>query len=82
MEIGIFTFWASLDNYGQTLQSFALQHFIRSRWHCKVEVIRYYARKPSFKFALKESIKEYVVRIFPFLKKDWVVEYRSIKKKF
>lgn len=81
MEIGIFTFWASQDNYGQTLQSFALQYFIRSKWHCKVEVIRYFARKPLFKYVLKKTLKEYIAQICPFLKEDWAMEYRGIKKR-
>lgn len=81
MEIGIFTFWASHDNYGQVLQSFALQYFIRSKWHCKVEVIRYFARKPLSKYVLKKTLKEYIALICPFLKTDWAIEYRGTKKR-
>ena len=45
MEVGIFTFWTSMDNYGQTLQSFALQYFLNHQNGMNAEVIRYYATK-------------------------------------
>lgn len=33
MKIGIITFWDSQDNYGQVLQSFALQHYLKLCGH-------------------------------------------------
>lgn len=33
MKIGVITFWDSQDNYGQLLQCYALQHFLRLNGH-------------------------------------------------
>ena len=33
MKIGIVTFWEGKDNYGQTLQAYALQRFLRDKGH-------------------------------------------------
>lgn len=33
MKIGVITHWDSLDNYGQQLQCYALQHYLRSQGH-------------------------------------------------
>jgi hypothetical protein len=33
MKIGIITFWNSQDNYGQLLQCFALQHYLKKKGH-------------------------------------------------
>lgn len=33
MKIGIITFWNSQDNYGQLLQCFALQHYLKRQGH-------------------------------------------------
>ena len=33
MKIGVITHWGSKDNYGQLLQAFALQHFLRGLGH-------------------------------------------------
>lgn len=33
MKIGIVTFWNSEDNYGQILQCYALQRFLRDKGH-------------------------------------------------
>lgn len=40
MRIGIITFWESKDNYGQILQAYALQRFLRNKGHAAY-VIRY-----------------------------------------
>ncbi len=40
MKIGIITFWTSEDNYGQILQSFALQRFLRNKGH-EAFVVKY-----------------------------------------
>ena len=33
MKIGVLTYWTSKDNYGQILQCYALQHFLRKAGH-------------------------------------------------
>jgi hypothetical protein len=40
MKIGIITFWNSQDNYGQLLQCFALQYYLRHQGH-EVFLVRY-----------------------------------------
>ena len=57
MKIGIMTFWWSNDNYGQQLQCFALQKYLRDAGH-DAYLIRYdprndYIKKPPWKKALK-----------------------------
>ena len=46
MKIGIITYWHSLDNYGQQLQCFALQHLLRS-WGHDAFLIRYKPKKEN-----------------------------------
>lgn len=40
MKIGVVTFWTGIDNYGQILQAYALQRFLRNKGH-DAFVIRY-----------------------------------------
>lgn len=49
MKIGIITYWTSTDNYGQLLQCFALQKYLRDQGH-DVEVIRHIQLKSSKDF--------------------------------
>lgn len=51
MRIGIITYWTSQDNYGQLLQCFALQRFLRDRGH-DAFLIRY-TGKPPYKSSVK-----------------------------
>lgn len=51
MKIGIITFWESNDNYGQILQSFALQRYLRGIGH-DAFVIRY--KKPYIPIATQK----------------------------
>jgi hypothetical protein len=43
MKIGIMTFWWSDDNYGQLLQCYALQKYLRDAGH-DAYLIRYYPK--------------------------------------
>lgn len=54
MKIGIMTFWWSEDNYGQLLQCYALQKYLRDQGH-DAYLIRYYPYKK--KSLLKRLIK-------------------------
>lgn len=58
MHVGIFTFWSSNDNYGQTLQSFALQYFLNHQNGINAEVIRYYATKLPLIARIKIAVKK------------------------
>lgn len=81
MEIGIFTFWASKDNYGQTLQSFALQHFLNMQNGIQAEVIRYYAFKKSVRSKIKSLIKKVVLCAFPFIARETVEACKKIRQR-
>lgn len=62
-KIGIMTFWFSDDNYGQILQSFALQKYLRNEGY-DAFVIKYYPfRKPKKWFVLFK-----IIRIYPVIK--------------
>ena len=55
MKIGIVTFWSSKDNYGQLLQLFALQTFLKELGH-EPFLIRYAFWKDN---SIPKLFKEY-----------------------
>lgn len=61
MKIGILTFWQSQDNYGQILQCWALQKYLREKGH-EVFLIRYTHETP--KPLLGEQIKK-IIKVYP-----------------
>lgn len=65
MRIGIMTFWESYDNYGQLLQCWALQQYLKSKGHSPY-LIRYHreisCRKRGLCMcidAIKDLVKKY-----------------------
>lgn len=60
MKIGVITHWDSLDNYGQQLQCYALQHYLRSQGH-EAFLIRYNPKpkRPALwrRIAYRQGIK-------------------------
>lgn len=48
MKIGVITFWTTKDNYGQTLQYYALQTYLE-KCGCDVFLIKFSPRKPFVK---------------------------------
>lgn len=65
MKIGIITFWQTENNYGQILQCFALQKYLKRQGH-DTYLIRYthYMSKPTLK---EQAIK--IFKIYPIIKK-------------
>jgi hypothetical protein len=55
MKIGIMTFWRSSDNYGQLLQCYALQKYLRDAGHYAY-LIRYDPRNDYLKTSFWENI--------------------------
>lgn len=53
-KIGIVTYWESNDNYGQQLQCWALQHFLREKGF-DAFLIRQYVWPPKHKKGLKQT---------------------------
>lgn len=62
MKIGVITFWDSNDNYGQIMQCYALQTYLKKLGH-DVVLIRYIATKNKKKhtFLIKNYIKAFYV---------------------
>lgn len=56
MRIGIVTFWTSDDNYGQLLQCYALQKYLRLQGH-DAFLIKYAPRQQSVKAYVKEILR-------------------------
>jgi hypothetical protein len=57
MKIGIMTFWRSEDNYGQLLQCYALQKYLRDAGH-DAYLIRYDSKNDYIKLSVwKKAIK-------------------------
>ena len=71
MKIGILTFWWSKDNYGQLLQCYALQKFLRDRGH-EAFVIRY---RPD-----KDSVSPLWLKIIKAMNPVKLVRYVMYKK--
>lgn len=55
MKIGVITHWRSDDNYGQTLQLFALQRILIKMGHAPF-LIRYITNNGSFRWKLKKTV--------------------------
>lgn len=68
MKIGVVTYWESDDNYGQQLQCFALQTFLRLRGH-DVFLIKYAPKKNTHTSSLKKFIKYFACLFNPTLRK-------------
>ena len=91
MKISIITFWQTLDNYGQILQSYALQRVLKERGHSP-EIVRYGFHEflyPSIHFkdifnksGLKNLYIHFNLFIRQFLKNEDVRKFRAFKKKY
>ena len=65
MRIGIVTFWQSGDNYGQQLQCWALQRYLKGIGH-EPFLIRYLYKEPLWRKCLKLMAK--TVLVYPLLR--------------
>ena len=91
MKISIITFWQSLDNYGQILQSYALQRVLLERGHSP-EILRYGFHEflyPSIHFkdifnksGLKNIYIHFNLYLRQLLKNEDVRNFRVFKKKY
>ena len=91
MKISIITFWQTLDNYGQILQSYALQRVLKEKGHSP-EIIRYGFHEflyPSIHFkdifgksGLKNIYNHFNLFIRQFLKNEDVRKFRVFQKKY
>lgn len=77
MKIGIITYWDSNDNYGQQLQCYALQEYLRQQGH-EPYLIRYKEQntyKTGFKFS---KFFEYVSHFKSYY--DFIIQRRNNEK--
>lgn len=77
MRIGVITLWNSDDNYGQQMQLYALQRYLRFQGH-DAFLIRY---DPSFKRILKEKIVIVTKRIVKICLGSIIPSFRYKMKK-
>lgn len=67
MNIGIVTFWTSKDNFGQILQLFALQTFLKKNGHSAILIrTSNLNSKPCIKIRIKRNIKAILNVVVPF----------------
>jgi hypothetical protein len=83
MKIGIMTFWWSEDNYGQILQCYALQKYLRDAGH-DAYLIRYdprndYVKTPVWKRLLKAFNPITLINFFHYRIKKQII-YGKIEK--
>lgn len=86
MRIGIITCWNSTDNYGQQMQVFALQQYLRLLGHdaflIKYSPLQYTSKYSLYKGKIKLFIKSILKMLFPvFRKRDqglWNAEYMQV----
>lgn len=83
MKIGILTFWNSNDNYGQQLQLYALQKFLRDNGH-DVYLIRYNSQNDILGDNLVGKIKKIfnpklVIRHLVYLRKKKISQKEEIE---
>ncbi len=85
MKIGIITYWESNDNYGQQLQCWALQQYLRNLGHTPF-LIRFKRHKPlpwtppppTIFSRIKKIFK--IILVIPYLKNKKQERERKIKK--
>lgn len=69
MKIAVLTYWDSLDNYGQILQGYALQQYLRTLGH-DAFIVRFHEEKQP------ESLLKRIMKLQPF----YLVKYIKYKK--
>ncbi|MBO5951449.1 MAG: polysaccharide pyruvyl transferase family protein, partial [Bacteroidaceae bacterium] len=62
MKIAILTFWNSNDNYGQILQGYALQSYLKKLGH-SAYIVRYEERKTYPAIFQERGLKPFIKRI-------------------
>lgn len=75
MNIGIVTFWWSHDNYGQLLQCYALQRYLKEKGH-NAYLIRYDSNSDILPKNILRFIKKNLMSVYTKIK-----FYKSIKKR-
>jgi hypothetical protein len=81
MKIGIITFWWSEDNYGQILQCYALQKYLKNAGH-DAYLIRYYPKNDYVKTPFLKKITHILnpVKVFKFLMTKKKIFYNKKEK--
>lgn len=77
MKIGVMTFWTSSNNYGQILQGYALQTYLKTLKH-EVFIIRFNSILSQIKESLITIIKKR--QLFNLIKQNRKRDFKSFKK--
>ncbi len=77
MRIGVITFWDSKDNYGQMLQLYAMQEYLKKQGH-KPFLIRYKRDVPKRADFRLSNVFNYIVKFPVYLK--WFLNRRTIEQ--
>ena len=78
MKIGVITFWQSKDNYGQILQLFAMQEYLKQKGYYPF-VIRYNGVDDTISVSLLKRLTQILVH-FPSRVKGYFDRKRELKK--
>lgn len=81
MKIGILTLWLGVDNYGQQLQIYALQQFLRNHGH-DAYLIRYAYQTDILSSTPESKYKKIAKKAVKALNPVKLASYFSSKKKF
>ena len=74
MKIAILTFWNSNDNYGQILQGYALQSYLKKSGH-SAYIVRYEERKTYPAIFQERGLKPFIKRII-----KWTLHNKDYKR--
>lgn len=80
MKIGILTHWWSNDNYGQQLQCYALQKYLRDAGH-EPFLIRYYPHNDNIKPPFLKRVKNAITNPILFYRSIKTIVKQLVKKK-
>ena len=79
MRIGVITYWYSEENYGQILQCYALQQFLRNMGH-EAFLIKYKAASYKVRQMRFQDIRYLIFKIFYLLNKDNILMSMHFRK--
>ena len=73
MKIAVLTFWNSSDNYGQVLQGYALQKYLKKLGH-EPYIVRYEEKKTYPDIFMERGLKAFIKRCI-----KWLLHHNNYK---
>lgn len=74
MKIAVLTFWNSSDNYGQVLQGYALQKYLKKLGH-EPYIVRYEEKKTYPDIFMERGLKAFIKRCI-----KWLLHHNNYKR--